>query len=139
MLKVDNAAVREEQIAKLRRLRAERDEDACRRRWSALTRAAAAARTGPDALDDNLLALADRRRPGDGHGRRDHRRAGAGLRPPHRADPYDHRRVPRGGRRVRRDDRGARPPSRSSSEPRAAGRASWSPRWARTATTAARR
>ena len=32
VLKVDNAAVRAQQIEKLRRLRAERDEDACRTR-----------------------------------------------------------------------------------------------------------
>jgi methylmalonyl-CoA mutase len=59
VLKVDNAAVRASQVAKLRRLRAERDEAACTAALEALTRAAAAAEDGsrgPD-LADNLLAL----------------------------------------------------------------------------------
>jgi methylmalonyl-CoA mutase len=56
VLKVDNAAVRAQQIDKLRRLRAERDSGACRRALDALT-AAAAAEPGPG-LDGNLLALA---------------------------------------------------------------------------------
>ncbi len=50
VLKVDNAAVRAGQIEKLRRLRAERDEGACRSALDALTRAAAG--------DANLLELA---------------------------------------------------------------------------------
>ncbi|HEX3966098.1 MAG TPA: methylmalonyl-CoA mutase [Trebonia sp.] len=50
VLKVDNASVRAQQIEKLRRLRAERDEDACRSALGALTTAAAA--------EGNLLALA---------------------------------------------------------------------------------
>ena len=57
VLKVDNGAVREGQVAKLRRLRAERDEDACRAALERLTRAAARPSTGPDAADANLLAL----------------------------------------------------------------------------------
>jgi methylmalonyl-CoA mutase len=57
VLKVDNGAVREGQVAKLRRLRAERDEDACRAALSRLSRAAARPSTGPDAADANLLAL----------------------------------------------------------------------------------
>ena len=57
MLKVDNGAVREGQVAKLRRLRAERDEDACRAALARLTHAAARPSTGPDAADHNLLAL----------------------------------------------------------------------------------
>ncbi|WP_199742463.1 methylmalonyl-CoA mutase, partial [Streptomyces triticirhizae] len=40
VLKVDNTSVRAQQIDKLRRLRAERDEDACRAALEALTRAA---------------------------------------------------------------------------------------------------
>jgi len=56
VLKVDNASVRSQQIAKLERLRAERDEDVCR---AALERLTAAARSGSDgSLDTNLLALA---------------------------------------------------------------------------------
>ncbi|MEV3872876.1 methylmalonyl-CoA mutase [Streptomyces sp. NPDC049906] len=56
VLKVDNSSVRERQIDKLRRLRAERDESACQDALSALTRAAGQ-QPGPG-LDGNLLALA---------------------------------------------------------------------------------
>ncbi|MBD0708259.1 MULTISPECIES: methylmalonyl-CoA mutase [unclassified Streptomyces] len=52
VLKVDNSSVRERQLAKLRRLRAERDETACRDALDALTRAAGG--------DGNLLELAVR-------------------------------------------------------------------------------
>ncbi|GAB2606169.1 methylmalonyl-CoA mutase [Paractinoplanes abujensis] len=52
VLKVDNAAVRANQVDKLRRLRAERDEGACVSALDALTRAAAEPGGG------NLLALA---------------------------------------------------------------------------------
>ncbi|MFC9056455.1 methylmalonyl-CoA mutase [Streptomyces sp. NPDC057074] len=52
VLKVDNSSVRERQIAKLRRLREERDETACRDALDALTRAAGAG--------GNLLELAVR-------------------------------------------------------------------------------
>ncbi len=55
MLKVDNAAVRASQLAKLEKLRAERDEGACRAALDQLTRAAGVDKPGPD---DNLLALA---------------------------------------------------------------------------------
>jgi methylmalonyl-CoA mutase len=50
VLKVDNSSVRTQQIEKLRRLRAERDETACRDALDALTRAAAG--------EGNLLELA---------------------------------------------------------------------------------
>ncbi|MEU5832688.1 methylmalonyl-CoA mutase [Streptomyces diacarni] len=56
VLKVDNSSVRAQQVAKLRRLREERDESACRAALEALTRAAGAA-SGPG-LENNLLALA---------------------------------------------------------------------------------
>ncbi|PKZ42083.1 methylmalonyl-CoA mutase [Kytococcus schroeteri] len=49
ILKVDNARVRAEQLEKLQRLRAERDEDACRAALTALTEGARG--------DGNLLAL----------------------------------------------------------------------------------
>jgi len=49
--RVDNRAVRQQQVDKLRRLRAERDESACTTALEALTRAAALPGTG------NLLAL----------------------------------------------------------------------------------
>ncbi|MEY9943115.1 methylmalonyl-CoA mutase [Kitasatospora sp. GAS1066B] len=56
VLKVDNSSVRTQQIEKLRRLRAERDEAACQDALHALTRSAEA---GPSSsLDGNLLALA---------------------------------------------------------------------------------
>ncbi|MFN3216033.1 MAG: methylmalonyl-CoA mutase [Acidimicrobiales bacterium] len=50
VLKVDNAGVRAEQIAKLERLRAERDADACQAALDRLTRCA-------DSGEGNLLAL----------------------------------------------------------------------------------
>ncbi|MFG2812918.1 methylmalonyl-CoA mutase [Streptomyces sp. NPDC048410] len=50
VLKVDNSSVRTQQIEKLRRLRAERDDTACRDALDALTRAADG--------EDNLLELA---------------------------------------------------------------------------------
>jgi methylmalonyl-CoA mutase len=55
VLKVDNTAVRAQQMAKLRRLREERDEAACVAALSALTEAAGRSGGG---MDDNLLALA---------------------------------------------------------------------------------
>ncbi|MET4646826.1 methylmalonyl-CoA mutase [Streptomyces atratus] len=56
VLKVDNSSVRTQQIEKLRRLRAERDEAACQSALRALT---AAAESGPGpGLEGNLLALA---------------------------------------------------------------------------------
>jgi methylmalonyl-CoA mutase len=57
--KVDNSAVRAEQIAKLQRLRAERDEVACQDALHRLTAAAAAAMDGTrgPGLDQNLLKL----------------------------------------------------------------------------------
>ena len=62
VLKVDNASVRTQQIEKLRRLRAERDEDATRRALAALTAAASAdpqrQSSQGGSLDGNLLALA---------------------------------------------------------------------------------
>jgi methylmalonyl-CoA mutase len=56
VLKVDNAAVYAAQIAKLERLRAERNDDDVRRSLEALTNAAAAGSTTD--LDGNLLKLA---------------------------------------------------------------------------------
>ncbi len=59
VLRVDNSKVRGEQLAKLAKLRAERDEDATQAALAELTRAGAA--TGPageDGLANNLMALA---------------------------------------------------------------------------------
>ncbi|TFV60677.1 methylmalonyl-CoA mutase [Mycobacterium sp. PS03-16] len=59
VLKVENSRVRAEQLAKLERLRAERDEDATRAALAELTRAAGETGvSGPDGLGNNLLALA---------------------------------------------------------------------------------
>ncbi|MGN9839978.1 methylmalonyl-CoA mutase [Nonomuraea sp. H19] len=55
VLKVDNSAVRAQQLDKLARLRAERDDAAVRHALDALTKAAAHPAPG---LDDNLLKLA---------------------------------------------------------------------------------
>jgi methylmalonyl-CoA mutase len=56
VLKIDNRAVRAQQLDKLRRLREERDAGACAAALDRLT--AAAARPGGDGDDSNLLALA---------------------------------------------------------------------------------
>ncbi|KEI44540.1 methylmalonyl-CoA mutase [Saccharopolyspora rectivirgula] len=60
VLKVDNAEVRAQQIAKLRKLREERDQQACDDALRRLTAAAEAAMSGerPNDLEHNLLALA---------------------------------------------------------------------------------
>src|SRR6202041_3152317 len=56
VLKIDNRAVRAQQIEKLRRLREERDPAACQAALDRLT--AAAGRPGSDGDENNLLALA---------------------------------------------------------------------------------
>jgi len=63
VLKVDNSSVRTQQIEKLRRLRAERDEQACQDALRALTDSARvgaqpASGSSDSSLDGNLLALA---------------------------------------------------------------------------------
>ena len=60
VLKVDNTAVRASQIAKLERLRAERDSEACGAALAALTAASGRALEGTrgPGLDENLLKLA---------------------------------------------------------------------------------
>ena len=83
--------------------------------------------------------VVDRRRACEGHGGGDLRRPREGVRAARGRNPYHFRGLPR---RDRKGDQHSCPqPSSSKSSPRptAAGRASWSPRWARTATTAARR
>ena len=90
VLKVDNTAVRAEQIAKLERLRAERDQAACDDALARLTAAARLVADGaPRDAEREPARPVDRRCPGARHGRRDHRRDGVGVRPPHRLDPYD--------------------------------------------------
>src|SRR5690349_7286197 len=59
VLKVENSRVRAEQIAKLERLRAERDEAATQAALAELTRAAGeSGHAGEDGLGNNLMALA---------------------------------------------------------------------------------
>jgi methylmalonyl-CoA mutase len=60
VLKVDNSSVRTQQIEKLRRLRAERNKEACQAALEALTRSAQASAEGtrPAGLEHNLLKLA---------------------------------------------------------------------------------
>ncbi len=60
VLRIDNSAVRAEQVAKLRRLREERDDQATRATLEALTKAAAASQDGsrPPGPEQNLLKLA---------------------------------------------------------------------------------
>jgi len=59
VLKVENSRVRAEQIAKLKKLRAERDEAATKAALAELTRAAGeSGPAGEDGLGNNLLALA---------------------------------------------------------------------------------
>lgn len=58
VLKVDNSSVRAQQIAKLRRLREERDEAACQNALRALTAAADEGHRPGGGLDGNLLHLA---------------------------------------------------------------------------------
>ncbi|WP_034091061.1 methylmalonyl-CoA mutase [Streptacidiphilus albus] len=57
VLKVDNSSVRAQQVEKLKRLRAERDEEACQAALRALTASARAGASG-EGLEGNLLALA---------------------------------------------------------------------------------
>ena len=86
VLDIDNTNVREQQIARLERIRAERDDAArARPRSQALPRAPRRRRQPARALH--------RRGPGPGHRRRDERRHGVGVRPPPGGDPYASRGV----------------------------------------------
>ena len=100
VLRVDNDDVYRQQVAKLERLRAERDDREVDRALEALTRAGET-RAGPGTGGQPARA-GGRRRPRQGDGRRDLRRPGEGVRPPPGGDPYDQRRVPRRVRRRRR-------------------------------------
>ena len=92
VLRVDNDDVYRQQIAKLERLRAERDDDDVRRTLEALTNSAE--RGADQGLARRQPARAGGRRgPRQGHGRRDLGRAREGLRPAPGRDPYDQRRV----------------------------------------------
>ena len=132
LLKVDNAAVRQLQIEKLEKLRRERDPEAVAQTLAALTRTAGGG-------NENLMALAidaARARATVGeisaaleqvYGR--HRGRGQG----------DLRHLPPARPACRRRSSACASSPPPSPEPKAAARASWSPRPARTATTAARR
>ncbi len=141
VLKVDNAAVRAQQIEKLRRLRAERDEEACQQRPAAADRRGrGAAGAGPAAAWRATCSRWPSTRPGP---RRRSARSPTRWRRSTAATPRRSVRISgvyrdEAGSVRRRSRRPARW-SRSSPRPRAGARASWWPRWARTATTAARR
>ncbi len=141
VLKVDNTSVRNQQLAKLERLRAERDEAACQDALRRLTEAAAASVDGTRApgLEQNFLKLAV-----------DAARAQATV--GEISDALEqvfgrHTAAIRTIQGVYRNEIGETPNVTQARElvdafvdaSTAAGRASWSPRWARTATTAARR
>ena len=103
VLKVDNATVRREQVAKLERLRSERDAVAVRASLDQLTEGAARD-------EGNLLGLAIDAARARGHRRRDQRCAREGLRAPPGRDPHDRRGVPkRSGQGLRHHRRRATP------------------------------
>ena len=142
VLKVENSRVRAEQIAKLEQLRADRDPDAVDAALDELARAAdAGSPPGRLRRRGQPARAGHRRRAGQGHGRRDLRCAGEGLGTASGRDPYHRRGLPRRSRRGGNITPFPTRPnsSRSSPRPTAAGPASWSPRWARTGTTAGRR
>ena len=91
VLKVDNAAVRAGQIAKLDAAAGRTRRGRLPASAAELTRAAATGRPGPG---EQPARAGDRRGAGEGHRRRDlatrSRRSAADT----GADPYDHRRVP---------------------------------------------
>ena len=134
ILQVDNSAVREAQLARLAQLKAQRDERAVQQALAALTRCA---ETG----EGNLLALAVDAGAGHGDRRRDERRAREAVFGRHEATPAVVRGVYKGEGGVSAEQE-ATLEQRIAHFVRAGGpaaRASSSRRWARTATTAARR
>ena len=132
VLKVDNSAVRQLQLDKLARLQRERDP-------AQLAGRARRADPRRRRRQRQSAGARRRRRARQGHGRRNLGGAGEGLGPPPRRDQVDLRRVQAGGRHDRRRRARAEAGRGVRGRARAAGRASWSPRSARTATTAARR
>ena len=131
VLKVDNAGVRTQQLEKLRRLRDERDSARHRGRVATAHRRRRKRRQPAGA--------GHQRGPCEGHRRRDLGRAREALGPALRADPDHLGRVPRGGGEVAERREGPFSWSKSSPRRKAGGPGSSSRRWARTATTAARR
>ncbi len=106
VLRVDNDDVYRQQVAKLERLRAERNDDDVRRSLEALTKSA---ERGPSRGSPRRqpARARGRRGPGEGDGRRDLRRAGEGVRPAPGRDPY-HLRGVQGRVRQLRGRRGGR-------------------------------
>ena len=94
VLKVENSRVRAEQIAKLEKLRAERDEAATQAALAELTRRQGIRPARGGRSGNNLLALADQRGPRAGDGRRDLRCAREGVRTPPGRDPHHRGRLP---------------------------------------------
>ena len=129
-LEVDNARVRAGQIARLEQVRAARDEAAVRAALDALGARARKRRCA------TLLRLSRRSSARARHARRNFRRAGAGVRPLRHHARAGPRHLWQGARRRALEGRGGGHAQRSRSA-LAASRGSWSPRWARTATTAA--
>ena len=140
--KVENSRVRAEQIAKLARLRADRDEVVTRAALAELTRAAAVSGpAGGDGLGNNLLALAiDAARAKATVGEiSDALEAVFGR---HQAEIRTIAGVYRdeaGEAATCRTSQPQRNWWRSSRRPTVAGRGSWWPRWVRTGMTAGRR
>ena len=130
LLDVDNVKVRASQVARLEKIRASRDQAACEAALKALEDGARG--------DGNLLALASRRRERARPWARFRTRwsaSSAGTRADSRPCPASMARPMRATRGSSASARKSRPSPRS----RAAARACWSSRWARTATTAAPR
>ena len=100
VLKVDNASVYKQQLAKLERLRAERDAGEVERDPGG-TDEVGGGRARPRVARRQPARARGRRRAREGHRRRDLRGAGEGLRPAPGRDPYDlwgvPARVPQGG------------------------------------------
>ena len=95
VLKVDNRGCASRADRQARRLRATRDDAACRRR-------SIASHTVRDTGEGNLLALSIEHGTAEGRRRRDQRRPREGVRPPRRRDPLPLRLAPRSGRRTGR-------------------------------------
>ena len=136
VLKIDNRAVRAQQLEKLRRLREERDPDACQAALDRLTAAAAGlAATGMRTTCWRWPSTPPARRRPWARSPTRWRRCSA-------ATPGTSvQSAVCTGKRLARPtvSSGSGPQPPTSSAPRAAAPGSWSPRWARTATIAGRR
>jgi methylmalonyl-CoA mutase len=129
ILDIDNAKVRESQIARLERMRASRDQGACDAALADWNAARARAAT---CWRRRSRRRAPRQRGGDQHG------DGKGLRPPPGRGEDAGRRLWR-GLRGRRGFAAIQKDVEDFAEAEGRGRGCWWSRWARTATTAAPR